>query len=285
MIEILDADINVLKKELYNFSSYLESNTTESKEEKEKITFSLFDCMMGFCDHIHNQVVYNVEVFLYQFHKVINHELDQMVDEYIAPAKNNKELEKEMKEAKKVKTITYGEDEYNVYELKNMNFDCYNYGGHDIYVYPGFFKLPKGYQLAILYHEIGHHQSKHFMPSDEERKKITVIDEEALIKRIRKDMDTYYYLVCNYGGQFDPRLGGGEELCYLLPELDADRFAAKMVGKSWVKRAMLNSFRESLYVSAKKIVEPAWKKDKKRMKPSDYKYYNMVRQRIRNALM
>lgn len=291
MVLSLQSYIEGLEAGLYDFQSYIENYELPEKKKKLMIA-QLFDSLMILCDTWYDRVAMYIEALMYEYNLKINHTIEKLEKEYVPDKLNEEDRWKKIKkEAKKIKTVTYGDESYDVYEMPDNTFGCFNYGGHDIYVEKGFFDLPKGYQLAILYHEIGHHQCHHFKPSDRDHYKITVQDEEALLKRIEKDMKVYYdtievmYYSGATGGYRYDRFDNGEELCYLLLELEADRFAVKKVGRMMQRLRLTTIMRQELAITAKKNLEANHKKGDPKPDPEFHTKYNMDRMLLRTTMI
>jgi hypothetical protein len=180
-----------------------------------------------------------------------------------------------------VKEITYGTDTYKIYETEYKNVSALNYGGSIIYVENGFFNLPKGYQLATLYHEIGHSQCKHFRPKGFKSNDInkgynfTIDDTEKIVRQIKKDLNKFLFKVSLSPFSTEERYQNGEEFLYLLLEWEADRFAVGVVGKRLVRKSLAHDMNRILEV-------PMYKDPKKQ---ADYTKYNIDRTKIRNYVL
>ena len=212
------------------------------KSEKEEIIVIVLNTIKDSIDKKFDIMVMNMEAMKYEMVRFINEDLDEASNKVVV---NKKEpsARKIMKTAELYDTITYGGDTYNIYKTTVSNISCFNYGGHDIYLDKDFFDLPKGYQLAILYHEIGHNVSGHFGVTKKELKKIDIPieDEEKVLKRIKKDIKNFTFHESKrsiYRHTKDDEYY--EELLYILVELDADRFSIKNIGK----RLMSNSLHD-----------------------------------------
>ena len=239
--ENIDKSIADLKKSIYKFSSYIDK-TDMDKSDKEEIIIVVLNTIKDSIDKKFDIMVMNMEAMKYEMIRFINEDLDETSDKLIV---NKKEpsVKKIIKSAELYDTITYGTDTYNIYKTSVSNISCFNYGGHDIYLDKDFFDLPKGYQLAILYHEIGHNVSCHFGFKKRELKKldIPVEDEEKLLKRIKNDIKHFTFHESKksiYRHTKDSDYYN--ELLYILIELDADRFSMKKIGK----RLMSNSLHD-----------------------------------------
>ena len=240
-IDNIDKSIKELKKSIYNFSTYVDKSNMD-KSEKEEIIVIVLNTIKDSINKKFDIMVMNMEAMKYEMVRFINEDLDEASDKVVV---NKKEpsARKIMKTAELYGTITYGGDTYNIYKTTVSNISCFNYGGHDIYLDKDFFDLPKGYQLAILYHEIGHNVSGHFGLTKKELKKIDIPieDEEKLLKRIKKDIKNFTFHESKrsiYRHTKDDEYY--EELLYILVELDADRFSIKNIGK----RLMSNSLHD-----------------------------------------
>lgn len=239
-IKNIDKTIENLELTLHDIQHYIDAE--EMTVQKKKNIGMMFEAIKEAISKHFNILTMNIEVIQYEVNIALHKKTEEMSSKFVKEPSDKLA----MKNSTKVKEITYGDDVYNIYETEYPNISCFNYGGNDIYVDKGFFDLPKGYQLAILYHEIGHHQCKHFRPkSKKELNNLKVEDDTEIIKRIIRDSMRFYadaHTYSRYPGAYDD----GSELMYLLLEWDADRFASKMVGKFNMKSALSNRFRRGL---------------------------------------
>lgn len=265
----IDKEIDELESTLYDFSKYLE--TANEIENKLNVFTAVINGIQHTLSRRIDILTMNLEVIQYNIGEAVNKLVHKKLTKVVVTPKDDKKI---IEGAEKVKTITYGDETYDIYKTKYKNISCMNYGGFNIYVDNEFFDMPRGYQLAILYHEIGHQQCQHFKPKDM-NKPITVEDEEKLMKRIKADMHMFYYYVNNYSMFRSDDYRDGTELIYLLTEWDADRFAAKQIGKSLVRSALTTRFNNMLD-SDKHMSDPKNRKIKE---------YNKDRMRVRTSLI
>lgn len=145
-----------------------------------------------------------------------------------------------IKNAKHWKTLKFQGETYELYKLTNDSIRCFNKKGHYIYLNKEFEKLSEPYQIAIVLHEIGHYNQGHF---DNHR---GVEDLSKKMKTIRKDVKKYDKLVKKTVFKDIDQIKEGEELLYVLVELEADRFASQFVGKRIMQKALTDSFDREL---------------------------------------
>lgn len=133
-----------------------------------------------------------------------------------------------IKHSKLIETIDFGGDVLKVYQTEYDNVSAFNMGGLDIYVSNDYFKRSPAMQQAILLHEIGHYLDGHFHEPHVEYK-----DEE--LYRILKGIKRKYKHFCSREGIAfkNPNV----MLSALLIEIEADRYAANMVGKRLMKKS------------------------------------------------
>lgn len=239
-IKNIDTTIENLELTLHDIQHYIDSEEVTS--QKKKNIGMMFEAIKEAISNHFNILAMNIEVIQYEVNIALHKKTEEMASKFVKTPSDKLA----MKNSTKVREITYGNDVYSIYETDYPNISCFNYGGNDIYVDKGFFDLPKGYQLAILYHEIGHQQCKHFRPkSKKELNNLKVEDDSEIIKRITQDSMRFYANVHRHS-RYSDAYDDGSELMYLLLEWDADRFASKMVGKLNMKSALFNRFRRNL---------------------------------------
>ena len=230
-IHNLDKSISTLESNVNDFSRYVDYQETTNASKRNIFTF--FKSIKSSIKKRFDIIDMNFEIIQFKINQVLHEDLEDELHKYV----KEPSIKKQVSSAHKVDEITYGDTTYNIYQTEYPNTSCFNYGGLDIYLDKAFFNLPKGYQLAILYHEIGHHQSGHFRPKGGLRKaNLTVEDEAAIMKRIKKDMNSFI-ASSTFNSKFGPKAyNDGSELAYLLLEWDADRFAAdNVVGKHMIE--------------------------------------------------
>lgn len=111
--------------------------------------------------------------------------------------------------------------------------------GNCVYFDRDFINLPKSHQVAILYHEYGHIVNGHTMTNDRKYR-----NEYKLSKQLKKSIKKYDKMVAKSKFEDIVEVNDDSLLLYILVELDADRFAAKMVGKDVIKKALMTDYRK-----------------------------------------
>lgn len=250
-IHNLDKIISTLESNVNDFSRYVDYQETTNASKRNIFTF--FKSIKSSIKKRFDIIDMNFEIVQFKINQVLHEDLEDELHKYV----KEPSIKKQVSSAHKVDEITYGDTTYNIYQTEYPNTSCFNYGGLDIYLDKAFFNLPKGYQLAILYHEIGHHQSGHFRPKGGLRKaNLTVEDEAAIMKRIKKDMNSFI-ASSTFNSKFGPKAyTDGSELAYLLLEWDADRFAAdNVVGKHIMGSALTDRFKRQFDIMWKDPTE------------------------------
>lgn len=181
----------------------------------------------------------NLDLLSYQIKHITEKHVENKAEEVVINIDSKEDIDKVKKSSEQVGTMQVGELTFNIYKTKYNNISCFNLGGHDIFVTNKFFNLPKGYQLAILYHEIGHTTSGHFFP-------LEIQDDAERLKIIKKDKKKFDRLVYNSRYYNVENLINNEELLYILTELDADRYSANKIGKRLMKSSLKSTFNEML---------------------------------------
>lgn len=273
--EKLNNNIASLKTSLKDISQYYENASDENNITSLKDSFKkIIENIKNSIDKEINIITMNFEAMRYEIGKNFSKLNESTANKVVCKNISDDDIRKN---SKFVKEITYGDQSYQVYETKYEHVSAMNYGGHWIYVNNGFFKLPKGYQLAILYHEIGHEQCKHFKPDGYKIGKVNdgydipIEDVSEMVKRIRKDLSKFLWSVYNSPFSNSKRYNDGEEFVYLLVEWEADRFAANMIGKKLIKRSLTNRFSDMLKST----------NDRKTLDSKLNYNYNMDRMKIR----
>ena len=251
-IKNLDNAITTLESNVNDFSRYVDYQ--ESSDASKRNIFTFFKSIKTSIKRRFEIIDMNFEIIQFKINQILHEDLEDELHKYV----KEPSIKEQVSSAHKISEITYGDTTYNIYQTEYPNTSCFNYGGLDIYLDKAFFNLPKGYQLAILYHEIGHHQCGHFKPKGGLKKaNLTVEDEAAIMKRIKKDMNSFI-LASKYNSKFGPNdaYGDGVELAYLLLEWDADRFAANnVVGKHIMGSALTDRFKRQFDIMWKTPTE------------------------------
>ena len=279
----LDNRIEELKTLVKDLPSYFEKASDEkpeTKKEKENIFLKIITKLSEVIKKELNICMMNIEAIKYQIVEMFSKLTEEEAEKLVMKDVKTKDI---MDASKFVKEITYGDNAYKIYETEYKNVSAMNYGGNLIYVNNGFFDMPKGYQLAVLYHEIGHNECKHFKPASIKKMRtinkdvdIPLEDTSELVKRLYKDLNKFYMKVSQSPYRNSEHYNNGEEFIYLLIEWEADRFAAMQVGKNLVRKSLSDRFKEFLIANSKDVKE----KNKK-----DYIGYNLDRMRIRTSLI
>ena len=251
-IKNLDNAITTLESNVNDFSRYVDYQ--ESSNASKRNIFTFFKSIKTSIKRRFEIIDMNFEIIQFKINQILHEDLEDELHKYV----KEPSIKEQVSSAHKIREITYGDTTYNIYQTEYPNTSCFNYGGLDIYLDKAFFNLPKGYQLAILYHEIGHHQCGHFKPKGGLKKaNLTVEDEAAIMKRIKKDMNSFI-LASKYNSKFgrNDAYGDGAELAYLLLEWDADRFAANnVVGKHIMGSALTDRFKRQFDIMWKDPTE------------------------------
>lgn len=160
-----------------------------------------------------------------------------------------------------------GNTTFHIYQLPVTVLSCFNLDGTNIYVDGVFMSFSKPVQRAILYHEFGHYMAGHFqlLETPDERERIRQIHKD--LKQFRHGLDRSPFWNCI----------GDDELIYLLPELEADRFASKYLGKSLVSRSTRYYANNLIHAQ----MNPSLSEEDKEL----VKAYNQERIRIRAELL
>lgn len=184
---------------------------------------------------IHHIATINLQRILFEIH----HDTKTEIEETAKKLRKEPSLFDQRNNATYVGEFRTNGVIFHIYELKEDHTSCFNYMGRDIYMDSSIWKLPKAYMEAILLHEIGHYMNGHFHPIN------GIEDEAKQVKQLRKDQKKFNKLT--YNSLWDSKdLENGNELIYILVELEADRFAAKFVGKKSVQNALEYRFDKSL---------------------------------------
>ena len=251
-IKNLDNAITTLESNVNDFSRYVDYQ--EPSDASKRNIFTFFKSIKTSIKRRFEIIDMNFEIIQFKINQILHEDLEDELHKYV----KEPSIKEQVSSAHKISEITYGDTTYNIYQTEYPNTSCFNYGGLDIYLDKAFFNLPKGYQLAILYHEIGHHQCGHFKPKGGLKKaNLTVEDEAAIMKRIKKDMNSFI-LASKYNSKFGRNdvYGDGAELAYLLLEWDADRFAANnVVGKHIMGSALTDRFKRQFDIMWKDPTE------------------------------
>ena len=168
-----------------------------------------------------------------------------------------------------METITFGNHTFELYMLPVEYVSCSNLMGNKIYADKTFFQMSKPMQRAIILHEIGHYEMGHFGIHQ-------LPDEVARLKQLEKDIKKFYRLTNEAYTQF---IHNDDELVYLLVELEADRFAAKEVGKYGIAAA-LNLHAKQIFKNTIAKNPASMTKDEKLLVA-----YNQERMNLRNWMI
>ena len=275
--ESLNNAIDELKASLKHISLYFEK-TNDSTVEFKTIFKNIAKKIKDIITKDVNIITLNFEAMQYEVGKKFSKLTENTAEKVV---KKNISYKAIKEHSTFIKEISYGTDTYKIYETEYKNVSALNYGGSIIYVENGFFDLPKGYQLATLYHEIGHSQCKHFKPKGFKSSNInkgydiTIDDIEKISKQIKKDLNKFLFKLNLSPFSAEDRYQNGEEFLYLLLEWEADRFAADIVGKRLVRKSLIHDM--------KRILEVPMYKDPQ--KQSSYIDYNIDRTKIRNFVL
>lgn len=248
-----------LNEAIDNLNGYYDSLITETENCKNDIKnlskdidrvmsvdVNLFDSVKKLLNNLKEYLVkrsfifyINLDLLTYQIKHIVSKDVAVKADDVVLDTSKKEDLQKIISDAKKVQTMQVGDLKFNVYQTNYNDISCFNLHGTDIYVTNRFFDLPKGYQLAILYHEIGHTVSGHFFP-------LEINDDMEKLKTIKKDKRKFYNLLFNSRYSNVEELIDGEELLYIITELDADRYSANLVGKHMMKSSLKSTFNNML---------------------------------------
>lgn len=137
-----------------------------------------------------------------------------------------------------IATYHFGDLEIHVHEVPVIKMDsAYNRSGTEVFVDQSFAKYPRAVQKAIIYHEIGHLANGHFGTVDKENDSIDA-------RRMAKQIQKYKWMVQK--SPFKEEMDD-DELIYILIESEADKYAAKYVGKRTIDTAIMVRMDRDLY--------------------------------------
>ena len=271
----LDKSILDMKNVIKDLSSYFENAEAKSSNNNIKGIFkNIIDKIKTSIKRDINIITMNFEAIQYEIGKKFSKLTKETASKVIKNVSDSAIKEN----STFIKDIKYGDTTYKIYKTIYKNVSAMNYGGSYIYVENGFFDLPKGYQLAILYHEIGHDQCKHFKPKDFKAHSVNkdisieIEDTNQIVKHLKNDLSVFLSELSKSHFYDDEKYLNGEEFIYLLVEWEADRFASNIVGKRLMKKALNSNFSDILKS------RPYYKDAKKQQ--LHYKY-NMDRMRLR----
>ena len=274
MVTRCDEDLEKLEKQtkecLFDFDKM-----QEQTKEKTLKDMSLVKFLKASISVIKQHIIcmfYNMESFIDGMkgsaHQMIDKETIRRIHAY-DKLKDKERIEKYEKNAKHIKTITVGEQNFELYQIDISNVSCYNRNGTHIYVDKSFFENSVAHQKAIIWHEIGHTMSGHFGLV-----KGNYPDEEKRIRQMKKDIIRFKRF--QKSAMF---VHSEDELVYLLCEWEADRYAAKQVGKSNVRKSLMDDAEVGFFASI--IKDPENITDKEAMILA----YNKERMKLRTQLM
>ena len=176
-IKNLDNAITTLESNVNDFSRYVDYQ--ESSDASKRNIFTFFKSIKTSIKRRFEIIDMNFEIIQFKINQILHEDLEDELHKYV----KEPSIKEQVSSAHKISEITYGGTTYNIYQTEYPNTSCFNYGGLDIYLDKAFFNLPKGYQLAILYHEIGHHQCGHFKPKGGLKKANLTVEEYNEIKK------------------------------------------------------------------------------------------------------
>ena len=173
--------------------------------------------------------------YLYnELHKATSDTIKEESEKYVKRKYSTEaRAEKDAQFIGKVKVLDY---EIDLYRTEKYIISEYT-RGNCVYFDRDFINLPKSHQAAILAHEYGHIVNGHTLMYDRKLR-----NEYKLGKDIKKSVKKYDKAVDKSGFGDIKEVADDSLLIYLLVELDADRYAAKTVGREVIKKALLTDY-------------------------------------------
>lgn len=173
--------------------------------------------------------------YLYnELHKATSDTIKEESEKYVKRKYSSEaRAEKDAQFIGKVKVLDY---EIGLYRTEKYIISEYT-RGNCVYFDRDFINLPKSHQAAILAHEYGHIVNGHTLMYDRKLR-----NEYKLGKDIKKSVKKYDKAVDKSGFGDVKEVADDSLLIYLLVELDADRYAAKTVGREVIKKALLTDY-------------------------------------------
>ncbi len=173
--------------------------------------------------------------YLYnELHKATSDTIKEESEKYVKRKYSTEaRAEKDAQFIGKVKVLDYDIDLYRTEKYIISEYTR----GNCVYFDRDFINLPKSHQAAILAHEYGHIVNGHTLMYDRKLR-----NEYKLGKDIKKSVKKYDKAVDKSGFGDVKEVADDSLLIYLLVELDADRYAAKTVGREVIKKALLTDY-------------------------------------------
>lgn len=234
----LEENLPLLVKQLTSLKLERRSEMTELIVSSSSITqlmptIKLFKHLTKKVTTTVNKILFTIDAMTMDVKRGVRNSIEDKANEYILKNPNDgKQVLKAVRDSKHVKQVKIGDVTFDIWEMPYKNISCMNVMGKDIFVTKNFFKEPEGIQLAVLYHEFGHTMYNHFGTGQKVR------NEDELYKSFEKTLKQYKKTINNTSDTSYAKLNNYDELVYLLVELDADRYAAKVVGKPMMRKAL-----------------------------------------------
>ena len=227
-LQISENRIHNIRKRMQNFS--LAWAQTKGENLSQTTIAQLFRMAKAACKQIAISTMYNLSSFRLYTCKKFSQAIS---DKEREAAKNYENLttRKKINLEKKspvVATYQFGELTINVHELPVLSATAYNRDGTDVFVDQMFKEYPRAIQKAIIYHEIGHLANGHFGTLDKQN---DTVDARRMAHQVKK----YKRMVSRSMFKEDM---DDDELIYIMVESEADRYAAKFVGKKTVDASL-----------------------------------------------
>ena len=227
-LQISENRIHNIRKRMQNFS--LAWSQTKGENLSQTTIAQIFRMAKAACKEIAISTMYNLSSFRLYTCKMFTQAVS---DKEREAAKNYENLttRKKINLEKKspvVATYQFGELTINVHELPVLSATAYNRDGTDVFVDQMFKEYPRAIQKAIIYHEIGHLANGHFGTLDKQN---DTVDARRMAHQVKK----YKRMVSRSMFKEDM---DEDELIYIMVESEADRYAAKFVGKKTVDASL-----------------------------------------------
>ena len=227
-LQISENRIHNIRKRMQNFS--LAWSQTKGENLSQITIAQIFRMAKAACKEIAISTMYNLSSFRLYTCKMFTQAVS---DKEREAAKNYENLttRKKINLEKKspvVATYQFGELTINVHELPVLSATAYNRDGTDVFVDQMFKEYPRAIQKAIIYHEIGHLANGHFGTLDKQN---DTVDARRMAHQVKK----YKRMVSRSVFKEDM---DDDELIYIMVESEADRYAAKFVGKKTVDASL-----------------------------------------------
>ena len=227
-LQVSENRIHNIRKRMQNFS--LAWAQTKGENLSQTTIAQLFRMAKAACKQIAISTMYNLSSFRLYTCKKFSQAIS---DKEREAAKNYENLttRKKINLEKKspvVATYQFGELTINVHELPVLSATAYNRDGTDVFVDQMFKEYPRAIQKAIIYHEIGHLANGHFGTLDKQN---DTVDARRMAHQVKK----YKRMVSRSMFKEDM---DDDELIYIMVESEADRYAAKFVGKKTVDASL-----------------------------------------------